>query len=446
LQATEFSPPVSTDIMLKHYRMFYDSPVGGFLPGDPFDYHIVSPGPGDMADVMTLFNNERYLMDLNDPSDGNVYGDYPENWRKRGFGGTAEETPTLYTHAVTRTIVEDIDGTPEDRTAVFLQYWMFYPSSTPPIGINGNANCCRYDSGGVSQVAANDQEKTTTITNSTRNWRPNEWLGRKILIFVPNNGFGYWSEVVSNSTNSLTVRGRFDNAVAYRIDEGTDTTFHEGDWEMAMLVVEMDPGEEMRGRPWLRSVTASQHYTGQTLPTKTGRYASRPELNKQGIEYDPAGVDYVQLSGHRPKLYIGAGSHATFFKEGTFGTMLPFVPVYFEEGVFGRYTWTRVYLSGEDEVSADSTSPLNSVASNDYELKALPYHAAQWKGHWGEYLGIKGGLHISGGNPPCKRSDKFDEIMLTDFVNWHNRYVQNGKRNCPGTQEFVNIIVKMEED
>ena len=126
--------------------------------------------------------------------------------------------------------------------------------------------------------------------------------------------------------------------------------------------------------------------------------------------------------------------------------MLPLIPASFEEGVSGRYTWTRVYLSGEDEVSADSTSPLNSVASNDYELKALPYHAAQWKGHWGEYLGIKGGLHISGGNPPCKRSDKFDEIMLTDFVNWHNRYVQNGKRNCPGTQEFVNIIVKMEED
>ena len=437
MQATEFSPPVSTEIMLKHYRMFYDSPVGGFLPGDPFDYHIVSPGPGDMADVMTLFNNERYLMDLNDPSDGNVYGDYPENWRKRGFGGTAEETPTLYTHAVTRTIVEDIDGTPEDRTAVFLQYWMFYPSSTPPIGINGNANCCRYDSGGVSQVAANDQEKTTTITNSTRNWRPNEWLGRKILIFVPNNGFGYWSEVVSNSTNSLTVRGRFDNAVAYRIDEGTDTTFHEGDWEMAMLVVEMDPGEEMRGRPWLRSVTASQHYTGQTLPTKTGRYASRPELNKQGIEYDPAGVDYVQLSGHRPKLYIGAGSHATFFKEGTFGTMLPVVS--------SEDSWSRVYLSGHEIMTlygyvtalVDSANPL---CTSDYylEINPLDYNTAQWNGVWGEQTGI----HGRGSNPPNKRADIFGERMLTDFVIWHNRFVQNGKGHCPGNQDLVLIKVK----
>jgi hypothetical protein len=94
-------------------------------------------------------------------------------------------------------------------------------------------------------------------------------------------------------------------------------------------------------------------------------------------------------------------------------------------------------LYGYVTALVDSANPL---CTSDYylEINPLDYNTAQWNGVWGEQTGI----HGRGSNPPNKRADIFGERMLTDFVIWHNRFVQNGKGHCPGNQDLVLIKVK----
>jgi hypothetical protein len=441
LQATEFSPPVSIDIMLKHSRLFNSREVdleswpGGDIPISPY---YIDPAPDNIEALHESFDVEQYYLDLHDPSDGDVYDDYPENWRKRGLGGpdgklAPEETPTVYTHAVTRTVTED--GT--DRTLVFIQYWMFYPSSTAAIGKNGNASpTTKRKSGKVSFIGEN------SLTVNDASWETNELIGSTVGIGY-NNDFKVGT-VVSNTADTVVVDRNWlpkkhavdDSQYEYIVwRNAEDKTFHEGDWEMAMSVIELDLEE---GVPWLRSMTASQHYTGQTLPTKTGRF----KKDFGGILLEP-GVDYVQtISDRFPQLFIGGGSHATFFKEGYFGTSNPIYPCSSE-------TWSQVYK--DSGIKIDSTTPLKFVSGNWSDLKITPFDhkITHWKGFWGKSSSSLNWLFaIRFGNEPsfmshigspAYRHDYCDLEFFSDGIFWHNKYIRNGHRNTPPEQFFVTV-------
>jgi len=341
LQQSEFSAPIRTSLMLNHYRLYDTS---------PWSNDWITPGP-NLSTLLSTYNDFEAFMDLHDPTD-DVTPQYA-NWRKAGLAGTGDETPTLYTHAQT------LPGSFKEGTKtiaakyVFVQYWMFYPSSTKAIaGTYGNGNAT------------------------------------------------------------------------------TQATQHEGDWEMFMNVVELDPGNK---QIWLRSCTASQHYVGQTLPTKTGRFAGQAGLTTKG-------VDYVDMNGSYPQIFVGAGSHATFFKSDTFAQ------AWTADG------WVNVYKNPKPNSASliDTTKPLKDMkpATADVvdpvvcEIVPLDYNTAQWKGYWGDAdignVGPWEAYYNDGPPSPAHRKDDWEERILPNPKKWHNRFVRVNVKS-KADQPFVTL-------
>lgn len=72
------------------------------------------------------------------------------------------------------------------------------------------------DSGNVSSGTP------TTITDSTKNWTPNCWVGK--LVCLRQNSQDYWRIILSNTENTLTVVGRLD------VTPNTDGSYEIYDW------------------------------------------------------------------------------------------------------------------------------------------------------------------------------------------------------------------------
>ncbi len=172
--------------------------------------------------------------------------------------------------------------------------------------------------------------------------------------------------------------------------------WHEGDWEMFQVAVEPNTTDEEL-QP--TSVTASQHYYGQTIRWKeTG--------NGPGSQDQ----DYVGKSGNRPKIYIALNSHATYFRQGYFKTRSG------GENHGDQYdSAPNVFPILDDETGSDSYSYTLQIFHNNM--------ISHWKGRWGIY-GIPGVPHDDGPRSPVYREvHSTPHIqMWTDPKGFNNEY------------------------
>jgi hypothetical protein len=171
---------------------------------------------------------------------------------------------------------------------------------------------------------------------------------------------------------------------------------HEGDWEMCMVVLDINLKEGQPPAIGLVepvSMAASQHYSGQTVRWQ--------EL--VGVK----GEDWVEKfdkDKNRPVVYIAKDGHATYFRDGKIKTTL-------YTDVTGK--GNQVNVAGENLVRFPEFAPNNWYC---------------WKGYWGDLW--KGNRDVpfvdyrrSGPRSPKYRKDDNRNMLIDGARKWHNDYV-----------------------
>lgn len=138
------------------------------------------------------------------------------------------------------------------------------------------------------------------------------------------------------------------------------TFYHEGDWEMFQIAAKLDTGNENLTPI---AVTGGQHFYGQTI--RWDSIGNGPTSQDQ---------DYVEKSGHRPKIYVAREGHATYFRDGDFRS-----PISISTDNHGEQYLPAPTINHID----DETGSL----SHNYTLSIFHDNMIpDWKGLWGARL------------------------------------------------------------
>lgn len=155
-------------------------------------------------------------------------------------------------------------------------------------------------------------------------------------------------------------------------DEAKDKdtkVYHEGDWEMMQVAIKIDKDEQ---KLIPEGATASQHYWRQTCSWNNIETSCK----------------------YKPVIYIGGGSHATYFAKDTF--------VYYTILPFGIW-----------ELTDYTDKPTKQVAQYDLRPLKPPPEWWLWKGHWGDYALYWYAPRMSSGPPSPKYTER-DSIRIYD--------------------------------
>ncbi|MHC4482393.1 MAG: hypothetical protein ACYSW4_02470, partial [Planctomycetota bacterium] len=203
---------------------------------------------------------------------------------------------------------------------------------------------------------------------------------------------------VNQEPNEVYCRGTINSSYIFlqywhfepssSIAESTNV-YHEGDWEMFQIAVEPNTTDEEL-QPF--SITASQHYYGQTIRWDSNGSDNGPESQDQ---------DYVDKSVHQPKVYVALNSHATYFRQGDF----------------------RVRTGGENHGDQYAEAPTfgppdDATGGSSYSYTLRIFHdsmISHWQGNWGQD-GNPFLPHDDGPRSPSER-----EVHSSPYINiWTN--------------------------
>ncbi len=132
---------------------------------------------------------------------------------------------------------------------------------------------------------------------------------------------------------------------------------HEGDWEFFQVVTKLSTEDE-ECQPW--SASYSMHYYGVSLP------------------WDGNGTRRVLHDGNTPKIFVAAGSHATYPVNGHWDTPDAHDFEAWREWFNIEDWYPQMYKKAD--YSFDDAATLTPIS---YELVPLEAYAI-WLGHWGE--------------------------------------------------------------
>ena len=181
--------------------------------------------------------------------------------------------------------------------------------------------------------------------------------------------------------------------------------WHEGDWEMMQVCVsEKDSSAPSVKAKWIKpfSVTASQHYQGQTL------------------RWDPVGTapgnrnqDYVGKTGaYRPQIYIARNTHATYFS--------PNMWFRFSTGAGAD---GLPYLASRTRANIDDRTGNTPYA---YTLGYLHGHIlSTWAGFWGR----TGTLNHGPQGPGFSAYGTAGALKYSNPRGFNNFYLKSGSNN-----------------
>jgi hypothetical protein len=174
---------------------------------------------------------------------------------------------------------------------------------------------------------------------------------------------------------------------------------HEGDWEMCMTVFKVEKANAVPN-----SMTASQHYGGQTIRWE----------NKGGVQ----GLDYVEKDSKepdRPVIYIADRTHATYFSAGKHDAYVNF--------------WEAVGIWAAD---IEDVHDLTEAAGEKFEVREYappkefqgfpgrPQRFYWWEGRWGEPSSLY--EKFSGPRSPHFRKDDKGNLLMHG-KKWHNQWI-----------------------
>ena len=204
---------------------------------------------------------------------------------------------------------------------------------------------------------------------------------------------------------------------------------HGGDWEMAMVVVELNPeGEDPEEKYIPFGVFCSAHYYGVSL----NWYALPPGTSGW------CGEDYVNKSNNHPNLQIAAGAHATYFSQRLYD---PFKRTWSGGSEAGMYDTQPFHGSFNDGIytnnnpsDIDPGDLVKDIPVGEYPLKPIE-KVAIWKGRWGSKLPNWTPFSSLGPESPMFRNDDNDlspQSLWSDLKSLFNKYRKPQSYECYG--------------